>query len=37
MYPSYKSLWGHIAYEAFIEKTLGKITGKGKKPEKIKA
>ena len=37
MYPTYKSLWGHIAYEAFVEKALNKITGKGSKPGKIKA
>jgi Na+-translocating ferredoxin:NAD+ oxidoreductase subunit B len=36
MYPTYKSLWGHIAYEAFVEKTLNKIIGKGSKPVKIK-
>lgn len=36
MYPTYKALWGHIAYEAFVEKTLNKITGKGSKPAKIK-
>ncbi|RPJ62835.1 MAG: hypothetical protein EHM12_03705 [Dehalococcoidia bacterium] len=28
MYSTYKSLWSHIAYEAFVEKTLNKITGK---------
>lgn len=36
MYPTYKSLWGHIAYEAFVEKTRNKITGKGIKPGKTK-
>ncbi|MBN1375091.1 MAG: 4Fe-4S binding protein [Dehalococcoidia bacterium] len=36
MYSTYKSLWGHIAYEAFVQKTLNKITGKGSKPVKRK-
>jgi len=35
MYPTYKVLWGHIAYEAFVEKALNKITGKGSKQGKI--
>ncbi|MCX6007818.1 MAG: 4Fe-4S binding protein, partial [Chloroflexi bacterium] len=36
MYHTYKALWGHIAYEAFVEKAVNKVTGKGNKPAKIK-
>ncbi len=36
MYTTYKSLLGHIAYEAFVEKTFKKITGKDRKAVDIK-
>jgi len=36
MYSTYKALWGHIAYEAFIEKSFNKILGKGSKLVRIK-